>query len=159
MIDKIERYVLGVDPGVHKCGLALLHVSASPRLVDYAQVKFEDVTASMAYSEITRGIEGFITIAIEDQYVHKNVKTSLDLARITGRWIEVAEQNMADYKLINPKTWQAAELGGGKMKRYQLKAASKGRARAEYGIRVNDHISDAIYIARYWAVELALTCR
>jgi len=96
-----------------------------------------------------------VMVAIEDQYLDKNVATTIKLARMSGRWEEAALHVGLNVKMINPKSWQSSELSKRAMLRKQIKALARAKVRSLYGplAAASEHSVDAVLIARHWASE------
>jgi Holliday junction resolvasome RuvABC endonuclease subunit len=153
--------LVSVDPG-SVSGWAVMTIEAAPRVVRCGKVDFttprrrEFRTASAVIQWATTGHEVELVV-IEDQYFDqddpKKIASTIKLCRSAGRWVEGAEVYGIQHKMLNPTQWQTAMLGA-RMRREQLKIFSRRICAQRFGVDAPDHISDAILLGAYTAVEI-----
>lgn len=83
--------VLGIDPGLAQVGWAILEKNSTINLIDYGCIKTNKTLAfCLRIEKIYQNIVNLInthkpdTLAIEDLYFAKNVKTALIVAQVMG---------------------------------------------------------------------------
>jgi Holliday junction resolvasome RuvABC endonuclease subunit len=151
------HYVIGIDPGT-TTGWAIVEHAIPWKYVASGEIELSNQCTATAFLESllypNRRPER-VMVAIEDQYLDKNVATTIKLARMSGRWEEAALHMGLNVKMINPKSWQSSELGKRSMLRKQIKALARTKVRSLYGplAAASEHSADAVLIARYWASE------
>jgi len=136
--------LLAVDPG-RSAGYAFylfqLDNRASASLVFSGQV--ENITGLVMYDIIEYQVDKYkklypgitFLMAVEDQYLSRNVKSMKSLARNAGRWVGVAEVFGFRAVVVNPKVWQSKIFGGkmGVLQRDQIQRLAIDVARRESG--------------------------
>lgn len=160
------NYVIGIDPG-KKTGWGIVRVLASPTYLSSGSVELDNKGSkiksavellqllNVGFFDICRTGVKTVTLAIEGQYVDKNIDTTIKLARSSGRWVEAAAYLNLDHRIVNPSSWQSAELGL-KMCRSQVKKLSRLKVQSLYGplASVSQDDCDAILIARHEAIKI-----
>lgn len=102
-----------------------------------------------------------VLAVIEEAYVargeHANVKTTMLLSRMIGRWEMALAMRGVPTELVGAHAWQSAILAGllpPRAKRDDLKAAAARWARLTYRVEVAGDAADAIGIATWASREL-----
>ena len=154
------KFVLGINPACtgNKGGFALVTLDLQPTIVEYEEIVMGPglASATFALMGLLAHYKPIVCVAIEDQYLAFNVKSTIVLARGAGRWEEAAEAHDLPVEFVAPRTWQSKELPRSARKRDGIKKASCQRAKMLYNIETNHFAADAIMIARYKSIELAL---
>ncbi len=147
--------VIGIDPG-SITGWAVVRGGLSPALKAYGQVELDyDTTATGVLRKVAKMAgNGRVIVAIEDQYLPRTYtnKSTVNLCHAAGRWEEAAAALGHTPTWVNPKSWQSAELG--RLPKGKTKKASIQKVKGLYGCSVNEHIADAILIARWCAIAI-----
>lgn len=160
--------VLGINPASNgnKGGFGLVTVEHHPMLIDWGDYKIgqhhfdcaTDLFTDTLTSRLRDPSFDILDVAIENQYAGVNHDSTIKLARGAGRMEEAAAYFGLDVTWVYPKSWQSKELSGCR-KRDELKKASCLKVKLEYGITTQHFAADAILIARYHAIELAMEAR
>lgn len=149
--------VVAIDPG-NNSGWSIMSVTMWPRLLASGSLKLDKTSPTSCIKEKikpildTLGDKTMIGI-IEDQYVAKNIKSSLSLARTSGRWQEALIQIGITPSFVEASEWQSAELSCPR-NRVALKAAALAKVKAIFQIDTTTDTADAIMLGRYWAIKL-----
>jgi Holliday junction resolvasome RuvABC endonuclease subunit len=153
-------YVLGVNPASDNNlgGIGLVTVELAPDFISGQDITLtKNRTACGVISTVQDHCEpGEVYVAIEGQYVGINKDSLIKLCRGAGRWIEAACDWGYDYEIINPRTWQAKTFGNTVRKSEDIKKASCNLVKMLYNIDTKHFTADALLIARYKAINLAL---
>lgn len=176
-------FVVGVDPGADG-GIAVLTVGPSPKLLYAADVKTGHTAAgpqllaavcgavcqiealnpkiyattdAMARA-IVRRTDGPrpVLFVVEGQFLGVNPHSLIELAHSAGQWIEAALNVGILAEVVNPSTWQAAELSGGRRwKTAQLEAVARDKVGSMWPLlrERKPHVHAAVLIARWAAVR------
>ncbi len=151
---------LGIDPGASS-GWALVTVAARPALISSGRVRLDrGETPTFALQAVLASAPSAVAhVAIESQFVAKNIRTSLRLAQSAGRWEEAAAALLPGVAIawVSPAGWQAAVLRGimgGQARRDERKASSAAACRMRWGKDLEGDVADAACIAA-WAAEAA----
>lgn len=126
------RVILGVDPGLTRCGVALLRAKSS-RQIELLHV---DTLKSDAGSElsfrlvkIADGIEELIEkyhpsqIALERVFAQANVRSVMGVAQISGVVLYLAQKHKIPVQLHTPSEVKAAVTGSGSAQKAQIGSA------------------------------------
>jgi Holliday junction resolvasome RuvABC endonuclease subunit len=140
---------LGIDDATIT-GWALIEGPARPVLLGNGKLDLRtDASAKIAMLAEKINAVGVDRVVIELPWLGKNVKTTIVLARLCGRF----EQVFPGAEVIVSNVWQSAMLGCGRgAKRGQLKATAKMLAKATFGQDFPEDVADAIVIA-LWSLR------
>lgn len=158
--------ILGIDPGTHHCGVALIQypINGQPTVItaflirggsgDYVR-RVRQITAELADFTLKRGLFGpGCLVGIEVPYSktgsNSEGKSGLEMvwALIGGIISRIRLENV---ELIQPNS-VAAIFGASRMNRDDKKAAAIDWARTQYGLQLGDQDHD---VAEALAVALA----
>jgi Holliday junction resolvasome RuvABC endonuclease subunit len=144
--------VLGIDPGATS-GWAIVSISANPKLLRHGIFKFKDDASTVR--ELTLALDGLedtvIKTFIENQFVSKNIQSTMKICKKAGRWEEASIYHGIDVEYIYPATWQSKELNG--HKRATLKKASIAKCKGIWNVNLKEDTADASLIGRYAALR------
>lgn len=123
--------VLGVDPGLTRCGYGVIDAGAgrSAFLVDVGVVRTSpEDTIDVRLLAISRGLEAKIeehapdVVAIERVFAQANTPTVMSTAQVTGVAIVLAAQRGIRIALHTPSEVKAAVTGSGRADKKQIQA-------------------------------------
>lgn len=128
----MNRVILGVDPGLTRCGVAVISAKTS-RQVELLHV---DTLKSSADSELSSrlvliadGVEALIrefkptTIAIERVFAQANVRSVMGVAQISGVVLYLARRHNIPVEMHTPSEVKAAVTGSGRAQKAQIGSA------------------------------------
>jgi crossover junction endodeoxyribonuclease RuvC len=124
--------ILGVDPGLTRCGVAVLTAKSSRQIellhVDTLKTS-ADVELSMRLGLIGDGIESLIKkyrpaqIAIERVFAQSNVRSVMGVAQISGVVLYLARKYDIPVQMHTPSEVKAAVTGSGRAQKAQIGSA------------------------------------
>lgn len=121
--------ILGVDPGLTRCGLGVIDTSGS------RQVSFVDVTVIRSPKDmephyrlemISDGIEEFLTrhkpdaVAVERVFAEANVRSVMSTAQVAGIAMLAAARHKLPLGLHSPSEVKAAVTGDGRAEKHAV---------------------------------------
>lgn len=119
--------ILGIDPGLTRCGVGVIETGRPPQLVDVGVVRTE---ATMPAAErlwtIQRGIIEWMdrfqpdTVAIERAFAQHNVPTVMGVAQVAGIAMAAAAERGMAVGLHTPSEVKAAVTGYGNAPKAQV---------------------------------------
>lgn len=121
--------VLGVDPGITRCGYGVLDAGAgrSASLVDVGVVRSSpQETIDLRLLEISRGLEAKLeehgpdVVAIERVFAQANTSTVMSTAQVSGVAILLAAQRGIRIAMHTPSEVKAAVTGNGRADKKQI---------------------------------------
>ena len=121
--------VLGVDPGLTRCGYGVIDAGSgrSASLVDVGVVRTSpEDTIDVRLLAISRGLEAKIeehapdVVAIERVFAQANTPTVMSTAQVTGVAIVLAAQRGIRIALHTPSEVKAAVTGSGRADKKQI---------------------------------------
>lgn len=125
----MSRVILGVDPGLTRCGVAVVSAGAS-RKVSMIFVDTVKTPASMELSQrlsiIGKNIEELLvqysptTIAIERVFAQSNLKSVMGVAQISGVVLYLAAKHGIKVEMHTPSEVKAAVTGSGRADKNQI---------------------------------------
>lgn len=128
----MPQVILGVDPGLTRCGVAIVRSSAS-RKVELVYVDTIKTSADTELSErlmvIAEQVEGLITkhkptqIAIEQVFAQANVRSVMGVAQISGVVLYLARKHGVPIQMHTPSEVKAAVTGSGRAEKTQIGSA------------------------------------
>lgn len=119
--------VLGVDPGLTRCGVGVIEAGRSPRLVAVGVLRTDSGTAAEGrLLAISRGLEEWIethhpdAVAIERAFAQHNVPTVMGVAQVAGLAMVAAAAQGIPVSLHTPSEVKAAVTGYGNAPKAQV---------------------------------------
>lgn len=123
--------VLGVDPGLTRCGVGIVEVAANrvPKLVSVHTIRSAaDAPLEQRLMIIGRGIEALVdefrpdAMAIERVFAQNNVRTVMGTAQVSGLALRAAAERGIPVALHTPSEVKAAVTGYGSADKKQVGA-------------------------------------
>lgn len=121
--------VLGVDPGLTRCGLGVVDGSRPLRLVEVGVVRTDPggdlaVRLLTVADEIERWIERFSpdVVAVERVFAQHNLRTVMGTAQVSGLAVVAAARRGIPVALHTPSEVKAAVSGSGRADKAQVGA-------------------------------------
>ncbi len=123
--------VLGVDPGLTRCGVGIIDVDTTrrPTLVSVHTIRSAaDAPLERRLLTIARGIEALVdefrpdAIAIERVFAQNNVRTVMGTAQVSGLALRAAAERDIPVALHTPSEVKAAVTGYGSADKKQVGA-------------------------------------
>lgn len=123
--------VLGIDPGLTRCGVGIIEVSTTrvPTLVGVHTIRSSaDAPLEQRLLTIARGIESFVdeyrpgAMAIERVFAQNNVRTVMGTAQVSGLALRAAAERGIPVALHTPSEVKAAVTGYGSADKQQVGA-------------------------------------
>ena len=128
----MSRVILGVDPGLTRCGVAVISASAN-RKVSLLSVDTIRTVPSMELTErlgtIGDSIEAIIelhqpvAIAIERVFAQANLRSVMGVAQISGVVMYLAKKHRIPVQMHTPSEVKAAVTGSGRAQKAQIGSA------------------------------------
>lgn len=125
----MSRVILGVDPGLTRCGVAIIHAGVA-RNVSLIHVDTLKSAPTMELSErlesIADGVEALIVehkpsvIAIERVFSQANLKSVMGVAQISGVVMYLAKKHNIAIQMHTPSEVKAAVTGSGRAQKAQI---------------------------------------
>ncbi|MEY3473261.1 MAG: hypothetical protein RLY22_764 [Actinomycetota bacterium] len=125
----MSRVILGFDPGLTRCGVAVVEAKSSRKLellhVDTLKTNAE-VELSIRLGLIGDGIEALIKkyrpgqIAIERVFAQSNVRSVMGVAQISGVVLYLARKYDIPVEMHTPSEVKAAVTGSGRAEKAQI---------------------------------------
>lgn len=147
--------IISVDPG-SSSGWSVLSIDINPKLIMYGIVNFSKRKGSID-SYIKKIVlecnkkKIFIRSAIiEDQYLNKNVKSTISLARNSGRWQEALLNSEIESSFIQASVWQSKTIK--LQNRIQLKKSSVLISKSLWNVELPVDVSDSALMGRFYAI-------
>jgi crossover junction endodeoxyribonuclease RuvC len=123
--------VLGIDPGLTRCGVAVVSGSAGARLtaVHYGVVRTEpDAPIEQRLVEVERALSALVAefepdaVAIERVFSQHNVRTAMGTAQAAAMGLLIAGQRGIPVAMHTPTEVKAAVTGSGRAEKAQVTA-------------------------------------
>lgn len=121
--------ILGIDPGLTRCGVGVIETGRPPRLVSVGVIS---TTADMAAADrllvISDGIEEWVeryspdSIAIERAFAQHNVPTVMGVAQVAGLGMVAAARRGLPLGLHTPSEVKASVTGYGNAPKAQVQS-------------------------------------
>jgi len=128
----MSRVILGVDPGLTRCGVAVIRTN-DRRKVELVHVDTLKTSADVELSErlldIGSRIEKLILehkpnqIAIERVFAQANVRSVMGVAQISGVVLYLAKKHGVSVQMHTPSEVKAAVTGSGRAQKAQIGSA------------------------------------
>jgi len=128
----MSRVILGVDPGLTRCGVAVIS-SSSSRKVSLISVDTIRTSPSMELTErlavIGNSIELLISehkpdaLAIERVFAQANLRSVMGVAQISGVVMYLAKKHDIPVQMHTPSEVKAAVTGSGRAQKAQIGSA------------------------------------
>lgn len=128
----MSRVILGVDPGLTRCGVAVIAATKS-RNVELISVDTIRTSPSLELTErlgtIGDAIEAIIkqyqpeTIAIERVFAQANLRSVMGVAQISGVVMFLAKKHDIPVQMHTPSEVKAAVTGSGRAQKAQIGSA------------------------------------
>lgn len=152
--------ILGVDPGLTRCGVAVISASTG-RKVSMLEAdtlrSSPDIELSERLAQIADGVEALIrkhkpvTIAIERVFSQANVRSVMGVAQISGVVMYLAKKHGIPVQMHTPSEVKAAVTGSGRAQKIQIGiAVSKILGLAEIPKPADSADALAIAICNAW---------
>jgi crossover junction endodeoxyribonuclease RuvC len=127
----VSLRVLGVDPGLTRCGVGIIEVDATrrPSLVSVHTIRSAaDAPLEQRLLTIAQGIEALVdefhpdAMAIERVFAQNNVRTVMGTAQVSGLALRAAAERRIPVALHTPSEVKAAVTGYGSADKKQVGA-------------------------------------
>ena len=136
--------VIGVDLAT-KTGLARIE---DGRLTAHGKVKITTANVAADVASIAAFCAGADLVAVEDVFAAVNIRTSIALATLRGRLLQLLDQAGIRWTLVAPSTWRKSTVRPPpKAKRAALKQLAIDFVATTFAIDVGDDVADAICLA------------
>lgn len=121
--------VLGIDPGLTRCGLGVVdgHAGRPLQLVDVDVVRTpSDVGIAQRLLQVSAAVEGWLerhrpdAMAVEQVFSQHNVKTVMGTAQVSGVALVAAAGRSLPVALYTPSEVKAAVTGNGRADKAQV---------------------------------------
>ncbi len=119
--------ILGVDPGLTRCGVGVIEAGRPPRLVAVGVIRTEaSQSADLRLMTISLGIEEWLdthhpdAVAIERAFAQHNVPTVMGVAQVAGLAMVAAARRGIPVGLHTPSEVKAAVTGYGNAPKAQV---------------------------------------
>lgn len=119
--------ILGIDPGLTRCGVGVIEAGRPPRLVDVGVIRTEaTVPAAERLLAIQRGMVDWMdrfqpdAVAIERAFAQHNVPTVMGVAQVAGLAMAAAAERGISIGLHTPSEVKAAVTGYGNAPKAQV---------------------------------------
>lgn len=121
--------VLGIDPGLTRCGVGVVEVDAQRRatLVDVQVIRTApDLALELRLLALGRGLEAIIdehrpdAMAIERVFAQQNVRSVMGVAQVSGLALRAAAEREIPVTLHTPSEVKAAVTGYGSADKKQV---------------------------------------
>jgi crossover junction endodeoxyribonuclease RuvC len=121
--------VLGIDPGLTRCGVGVVEVDAQRRatLVDVQVIRTApDLALELRLLALGRGLEALIdehrpdAMAIERVFAQQNVRSVMGVAQVSGLALRAAAERKIPVTLHTPSEVKAAVTGYGSADKKQV---------------------------------------
>lgn len=125
----MSRVILGVDPGLTRCGVAVISAGSarSVSLIHVDTLKSSPTTElSERLASIADGVEALIlkhnpsVIAIERVFSQANLKSVMGVAQISGVVMYLAKKHNVAIQMHTPSEVKAAVTGSGRAQKPQI---------------------------------------
>ena len=125
----MSRRVLGVDPGLTRCGVGMISISANRSVkfhgVDTIRTGTElelDARIGLIADQVAHYIDTFKPdlIALERVFAQQNLRTVMGVAQISGVVLLLANQRGIPIQLHTPSEVKAAVTGNGRANKQQV---------------------------------------
>ena len=147
--------VAGVDASTNKSGIAIMSdgVLEHYTLIDLHKENDALKRIEMMMIELSKTLDAY---KLDKVYMEKsickggNVDTTQKLSYLAGGIMFYCAQNCIEFENPLPPAWRR-KIGlkqGSKVKRDELKQEAIFAVKTEYGINVNDDVSEAVLLAR-----------
>ncbi|MEY3028965.1 MAG: crossover junction endodeoxyribonuclease RuvC [Actinomycetota bacterium] len=110
--------VLGIDPGLTRCGFAI--VESGPKALEFGLLKTPaEWQLDQRIHFIAKGIEDLIDnykpeiFAIEEVFAQQNLRSVMSVAQVSGALIFVAKRAGIESRLITPTAVKSSVAGSG----------------------------------------------
>jgi crossover junction endodeoxyribonuclease RuvC len=116
--------VLGVDPGLTKCGFALVSKNRAISFGIYQSDKLDDAAARVG--KIALELEGLISrerpalIALERVFAQANLKSVMGVAQMSGALMAIAFERSIPVEFFTPSEVKASVAGYGRASKEQV---------------------------------------
>lgn len=125
--------IIGIDPGLATTGFGIIDfLNQKMTLIDYGIISTPaglhlPERLDMLYESMTKLIEGFYptTIAFEELFFAKNVKTAIDVAQARGALVAAAYSKVKDLYEYTPLQVKQAVVGYGRAEKQQVQMMIK----------------------------------
>ncbi|MFA5774674.1 MAG: crossover junction endodeoxyribonuclease RuvC [Ilumatobacteraceae bacterium] len=121
--------VLGIDPGLTRCGYAVLRQGASqkPEVISLGVIttrKTTDLAQRLAelQQELTSLFDEFVpaAVAVEQVFFQANVRTAMSVGQVSGLALAIAAERKCDVVQYTPKQIKSAVVGWGGADKLQV---------------------------------------
>lgn len=119
--------ILGVDPGMTRCGVGVVETGRTPRLVAVGVLRTDAADgAEVRLLRIAEGLEEWVTrhrpdaVAIERAFAQNNVPTVMGVAQVAGLAMVTAARHGIPVALHTPSEVKAAVTGYGNAPKAQV---------------------------------------
>lgn len=119
--------ILGVDPGLTRCGVGVVETGRSPRLIAVGVLRSDaSESAHLRLMRIADGLEEWVdrhrpdAVAIERAFAQHNVPTVMGVAQVAGLAMVVAARRDIPVGLHTPSEVKAAVTGHGNAPKAQV---------------------------------------
>ena len=150
----MTRTILGVDPGLTRCGFGVVAVNGQQlRMVAAGVIKTAaDTPIEQRLLEVWRGLTALIeqhrpdAIAVERVYAQLNVRTVMGTAQASGLALTIAALHGISVATYTPTEMKAAITGSGRAEKAQVMSMVQRVLKLDAPVRPAD-ASDALGLA------------
>lgn len=132
MIKKEKEIILGIDPGTVVTGYGIVAISNNKlTALDFGCIRPKAKKLSLRYRYIFEGLlelcDKYLptAVAVEEQFIHKNVKSALKLGMAKGACIIAASLREIPIFSYAPSQAKCALVGNGRASKAQVQAMCK----------------------------------
>ncbi len=150
----MSRIILGVDPGLTRCGFGLVRVSGSK--VEYVHAGVIRTSTDLPVDERLHGvwlslldlINEYLpaAMAVERVYAQVNLRTVMGTAQVSGLALTLARLNGLPVSTYTPTEMKAAVTGSGRADKVQVTAMVQRLLKLSAPVKPAD-ASDALGLA------------
>ena len=150
----VTRTILGVDPGLTRCGFGVVAVNGQHlRMVDAGVIKTSaDAPIDQRLLAVWQGLSALIeqhhpdAIAVERVYAQLNVRTVMGTAQASGLALTIAALNGISVATYTPTEMKAAITGSGRAEKAQVMSMVQRLLKLDAPVKPAD-ASDALGLA------------
>lgn len=119
--------ILGIDPGLTRCGLGVIEAGRPPRALEYGVIRTDsDAPIEERLLRVATGIDEWLdrftpdAVAVERAFAQHNVTTVMGVAQVSGLALVAATRRDIPVALHTPSEVKAAVTGFGNAPKEQV---------------------------------------
>jgi Holliday junction resolvasome RuvABC endonuclease subunit len=146
--------VVGIDASTNKTGVSLFinNEYSGHMLIDLHKIKDSNIRVPKMMQEIKNILDYYKPdiIVMEECLLKTNIATVKLLSYLAGAIISWAADNQVEFRFQLPSEWRkrVGLIQGPKISRSELKQEAIDMVKRDFGLDVNDDISESILIAK-----------